>query len=70
MNLYDEDLVYEYREVDRSSGEVVTSFMVAKQSEDESVLSATLSDDAVPRIAYLSEEDGDYSIKFVTEAGR
>ena len=70
MNLYDEDLVYEYREVDRSSGEVVTSFMVAKQSEGESVLSATLSDDAVPRIAYLSEEGGDYSIKFVTGAGR
>lgn len=67
---YLSEVLYEYREVDRSSGEVVTSFMVTKQSEDESVLSATLSDDAVPRIAYLSEEDGDYSIKFVTGAGR
>lgn len=59
--------LYEYRVIDRRSGEVETSFRVTKQFDDETMLVAGLSSDEEPVLFYLSERDGNYYLTEVSE---
>ena len=59
--------VYEYRVIDRRSGEVETSFRVDKQFDDETMLAAGLSEDDEPVLFYLSERGGRYYMTEVRE---
>ena len=59
--------VYEYRVIDRRSGEVETSFRVDKQFDDETMLAAGLSEDDEPVLFYLSERGGRYYMTEVWE---
>ena len=62
-----DEAVYEYRVIDRRSGEVETSFRVDKQFDDETMLAAGLSSDDEPVLFYLSERDGRYYMTEVKE---
>ncbi len=59
--------IFEYRVIDRRSGEVVTSFRLGKEFDDERMIAAGLSDDDEPVLFYLSERGGRY---YMTEVAR
>lgn len=59
--------VYEYRRIDRATGEVEAAYRLAKQYDDETLLVAGLSDDVEPRLFYLSERGGRYYVTMVAE---
>lgn len=59
--------VFEYRVIDRRSGEVETPFRVGKEFDDEYMIAAGLSDDEEPVLFYLSERGGRYYMTEVSQ---
>ncbi len=58
--------VFEYRRIDRNTGEIEASFMLEKQHEGETLLGANLSYDDEPQLFYVSELDGKYFMTLVS----